>query len=70
VLIAGDDEHLRNPLLPILARDGHVWVHDGCCEKWRAARRLQASQALMAQGLPVSSSGAPLCPTEEALMTM
>lgn len=66
----GNDEQPRNPLLPILARDGHVWVHDGCCEKWLAARRLQARQALMAQGLPVSSGSAPLCPSEEALMTM
>jgi hypothetical protein len=46
-----DDEHLRNPLLPILARDGHVWVHDGCWSTWTALRHEQAQQALQAMGI-------------------
>jgi hypothetical protein len=54
-----EDEQPRNPLLPILARNGGVWVHDGCCEKWRAARRLQARQALIALGLQVPSNSSP-----------
>ncbi len=46
-----EDEHLRNPLLPLLARSGHVWVHDGCWSAWIALRHEQARQALQGMGI-------------------
>ncbi len=46
-----EDEQPRNPLLAILARDGHLWVHDGCWSAWIALRHEQARQALQAMGI-------------------
>ena len=32
--------------IPLLARDGHTWVHHGCWESWLDHRRQLAKEAL------------------------
>jgi hypothetical protein len=44
-------EHVGDTLLPVLAPDGHVWVHDRCWETWHMLRREQASHVLQRLGL-------------------
>jgi hypothetical protein len=41
----GPEEH-QNTLLPVLAPEGHTWVHDHCWRSWQALRRRTASNAL------------------------
>jgi hypothetical protein len=47
----GRRERDGDALLPILARDGHTWVHDGCWAAWHQRRRKQARAALEGMGL-------------------
>jgi hypothetical protein len=46
----GRSDDTGNTLLPVLAPDGHVWVHNGCWEAWHSARtrlaRLQLKEVL------------------------
>jgi hypothetical protein len=45
-------EDTSNFLVPVLTAGGHVWIHDGCWERWRVSRRDQAGSALRRLGLP------------------
>jgi hypothetical protein len=44
-------------LIPILARDGHTWLHDRCWQSWIFERRLEARGRL--QGLGAIPAAAP-----------
>jgi TubC N-terminal docking domain len=48
----GTVEDTARPLLPMgTERNGHVWLHSGCWEAWRTARRAEAVATLAAMGI-------------------
>jgi hypothetical protein len=56
----GEGDQAGNTLLPVLAPDGHVWVHDQCWEAWSASRRQDARKVLRHLGLELAGSPAGL----------
>ena len=50
----GGCERDGDALLPVLARDGHTWVHDGCWPAWLQSRRARAREVLSWKGVPGS----------------
>ena len=44
-------ERVGEDAIPVLARNGHVWLHHQCWESWMARRRAEAVQALALVGL-------------------
>ena len=52
----GRRERDGDALLPILARGGHTWIHDGCWSAWYQSRRARAREALSSKGVPGSRS--------------
>ena len=47
----GGGHRTYDELLPVLASDGHVWVHNKCWIGWYAARRADAVASLSAMGV-------------------